>query len=147
MIGKLHSGGLFISRPRSVTLGLGIAGVMGTITLLIGMGIFFSFSKVYVGMTSFIDLSAIDNGRTQGTIVIIFATIFLVSVVRALRPVRIPRFVTIAISGLTGVLFFYCQLPLVVTAQDMLRLFVITALMSAPAILLMSPSANEYYGE
>lgn len=144
---RMGSGGLFIQRPRAVTAGLGIAGVMGTVTLLMGFGMLFGFNQIYVGMDNFITLDQVEHSRIQGLIVIFYAIIFLTSVIRALKPVRIPRFITIAISGLSGVLWFYVMLPNIATIQDFIRLVLITSLMAAPALLLMSPAANAYYGE
>lgn len=138
-----------MERPRAVTIGLGLAAVMGTIMLLMGLGMFFLFTQVYVGMTTFIPLPASDHSRIQGVIVVLVSLFLLTSVIRALKPVRIPRFIIVAICGLLGILWFYQQLPTLMSGQpiDLLKMIVITSLMSAPAVLLMSPPANEYYGE
>ena len=141
------NGGLFVSRPRSVTVGLGLAGIMGCITTLMGLGMFFGLSSIYVGMTTFIELPATDHSVTQGLIVIITGLLFLTAVIRALKPARVPRFITIAISGLVGLLWFYTTLPDLVSVQDWIRTIITTALMASPAILLMTPSASEFYGD
>jgi len=144
---RLHPGGLFIPRPRSVTIGLGIAAILGTISLLLGFGVLFGFNSVFVGVNTTVTLAKTDHERIQGFIDVLMATVFLISVVRALKPVRIPRFISIAFSGLSAVLFFMYSIPNVQTKDDLLRTLIITGFMAAPAILLMSPSANEYYGE
>lgn len=148
--GILGSGGLFVSRPRSVTLGLGIAGAMAGIGILIGLAMLLGYSSIYTGLTTFYQMPESSGTKSEGAIVLIENLMLITAVVRALKPARIPRFVTIGVSGVTGMLWFFSQITNQELVHDLtfwINLFVITNLMIAPAFLLMSESANEFYGD
>lgn len=148
--GLLGSGGLFISRPRSVTLGLGIAGTMAGIGILTGLGMLLGYSAIYAGLSSVFSLPDGANSRSQAVVVLLQNLALIIFVIRALRPRRIPRFITIGISGVTGVFWFFSQLS---TDPDThgptfwINVIATASLMVTPAFLLMSESASEFYGD
>ena len=148
--GILGSGGLFVSRPRSVTLGLGIAGAMAGIGILIGLAMLLGYSSIYTGLTFFYDMPQSTASKSEGAVVLIENLVLITAVVRALKPARIPRFVTIGVSGVTGIFWFFAQISNQDLTHDLpfwVNLIVVTNLMIAPAFLLMSESANEFYGD
>ena len=143
--GFLNSGGLFIPRPRSVTLGIGIAIAMAGIELLTGLSIVSGSSRAYTGMNGYIDLSGFSH--SQGYIILLKSAILIPAALRALRPARNPRFITIGLSAITGLWYFF-EFGLSVTSNQISVAGILKSLlMIAPALLLITPAANEFYGE
>jgi hypothetical protein len=83
----------------------------------------------------------------QGYFVIIESLVFMISALRAWQPAQIARLITVGMSSLTSVLVAIIKLSGGFTFGSLPGLISQVILLALPAVLLMSKSASEYYGE
>jgi len=143
---KLKSGNLFFTRPKAVTVGVCLAFAIAASGLFIGIAMTFGIGSVYVspGISYIIGDGASPK---QGYFVIIESLVFMISALRAWQPAQIARLITVGMSSLTSVLVAIIKLSGGFTFGSLPGLISQVILLALPAVLLMSKSASEYYGE
>jgi len=143
---KLQSGNLFFTRPKAVTIGVCLAFAIAAIGIFVGIAMVLGITNVYISPgTSYV----IQEGATgtQGYFVILESLIFLISAIRAWQPAQIARLITVGMSSLTSVMVAIVKLSGGFSVGSLPGLITQVTLLALPAILLMSKSASEYYGE
>lgn len=130
---------LFDRRPTSATVGLSLAALSAFATLFQGVTTLLSVSGFYFDFIYRITEASLS--WRMGLVVTVWATSELLAIFLALHPRPLARFAVISMVGVKLLAFLSSNQSDLPTWQFITLL----ALASAPIILLLSRSSNDYY--
>lgn len=143
-------GNIYVRRPLSVSIAIGIAAVICFAGAIAGIGAIFSLVGPPTLFGNLVTYSAdsqkviVVQTPTDGWVMLIWNLFGLMSAYFAQLPKSLARF---AVIGFTGVTSIYI-LSTITTKVTMLEIFLTllwAIFMSTPVILLLLRPANEYY--